>query len=104
MVWRDMTRLVVDSTADLSVSYHVNDTLRQKVGPVRWILGVSEFVSYLSQFTTLLPGDVLFTGSPGDSGPLVAGDVVSIEVEGVGPVQHTVVAAHQGTEDRRFTS
>lgn len=82
----------VDITADLTVTCHVNGVLRQRGSTRQMILGVAEFVSYVSRFATLLPGDVLLTGSPGGTGPLVAGDVVDIEVEGVGRLRHGVSA------------
>jgi 2-keto-4-pentenoate hydratase/2-oxohepta-3-ene-1,7-dioic acid hydratase in catechol pathway len=50
-------------------------------------------VSYISRYVTLLPGDVIFTGTPGRTRAMKPGDVVEVEVEGVGTLRNTVVAA-----------
>jgi 2-keto-4-pentenoate hydratase/2-oxohepta-3-ene-1,7-dioic acid hydratase in catechol pathway len=48
------------------------------------IFDVPELVSYVSRMMTLLPGDVILTGTPEGVGPLVANDEVEVEVSGVG--------------------
>ena len=54
--------------------------------------GVDELVSHVSQAMTLLPGDVILTGTPAGVGPLAVGDVVSVSVEQVGTLTNKVVA------------
>ncbi|HCF61546.1 MAG TPA: hypothetical protein DFS52_26565, partial [Myxococcales bacterium] len=54
------------------------------------VFGAFELVSFVSQGMTLLPGDVLATGTPPGVGPLVAGDEVEIEVEGIGVLRNRV--------------
>ncbi len=49
-------------------------------------------VSYISQVMTLLPGDVILTGTPEGVGPLAVGDRVRVEIEGIGSLDNTVVA------------
>ncbi len=53
-------------------------------------------VSYVSQYLTLLPGDVIYTGTPGSTRALKPGDVVEVEIEGIGVLRNTV-----GAEDPR---
>ncbi len=48
-------------------------------------------VSYISQIMTLLPGDIILTGTPVGVGPLNVGDRVRIEIEGIGRLENTVV-------------
>jgi 2-keto-4-pentenoate hydratase/2-oxohepta-3-ene-1,7-dioic acid hydratase in catechol pathway len=48
-------------------------------------------VSYISQIMTLIPGDVILTGTPQGVGPLQIGDRVRIEIEGIGSLENTVV-------------
>jgi len=48
-------------------------------------------VSYLSNIMTLLPGDVIMTGTPGGIGPMRIGDVVEIDIAGVGVLSNPVV-------------
>ena len=54
-----------------------------------------EIVSYVSQFVTLEPGDIIFTGTPGSTSPMKPGDVVEVEVEveGVGILENRIVAS-----------
>ena len=54
------------------------------------IFDTSKIVSYVSTYMTLLPGDVIFTGTPQVTEPLHDGDGVEIEVEGVGVLRNTV--------------
>ena len=48
-------------------------------------------VSYISQIMTLLPGDVILTGTPRGIGPMQIGDRVRVEIEGIGHLENTVV-------------
>lgn len=48
-------------------------------------------VSYISHIMTLLPGDVVLTGTPVGVGPLNAGDRVRVEIEGIGRLENTVI-------------
>lgn len=56
------------------------------------VFDVPTLVSYISHVMTLLPGDVVLTGTPAGVGPLAAGEVVSVQVEGVGELVNPVVA------------
>jgi 2-keto-4-pentenoate hydratase/2-oxohepta-3-ene-1,7-dioic acid hydratase in catechol pathway len=49
-------------------------------------------VSYVSHIMTLLPGDVLLTGTPAGVGPLVDGDTVAVSVEGIGTLTNRVLS------------
>jgi 2-keto-4-pentenoate hydratase/2-oxohepta-3-ene-1,7-dioic acid hydratase in catechol pathway len=51
-------------------------------------------VSYISQIMTLIPGDVILTGTPQGVGPLQIGDRVRIEIEGIGSLENTVVISN----------
>jgi len=65
----------------------VNDTLRQEADIRDLIWSVPEVIAFISQSMTLEAGDLIFTGTPAGVGPLVAGDVVSGGVEGVGTLE-----------------
>ena len=56
------------------------------------VFGVATLIEYLTGFMTLLPGDVLLTGTPEGVGRLADGDVIEVEVEGVGTLSNPVVA------------
>ena len=56
-------------------------------------VSTAELVSFVSSFTTLLPGDVILTGTPEGVGRIEPGDVVDVEIEGIGTLTNPVVAA-----------
>ena len=76
---------------DLLVELRVNGELKQSNRTSRMIHSVDEIVSFISQYITLEPGDLIYTGTPGPIGELKIGDVVEVEVEGVGILRNTVV-------------
>ena len=82
---------------DAELSCWVNGVRRQHATTRDLIWGVARFISYASSVTTLLPGDVLATGTPAGVGPIVDGDLVEVLVEQVGaPLSVTVSAAGAG--------
>jgi 2-keto-4-pentenoate hydratase/2-oxohepta-3-ene-1,7-dioic acid hydratase in catechol pathway len=68
----------------------VNGELRQDGSTADLIFDIATIVSYCAAFATLLPGDVILTGTPAGVGPLAAGDDVEIEVEGIGTLTNSV--------------
>ena len=81
-----------DPAAGLAVRCRVNGETRQDGTTADLVFGVATLVSHCSRFATLLPGDVLLTGTPAGVGPLVHGDVVEVEVADVGVLRNPVVA------------
>lgn len=76
---------------DLLLETRLNGETRQSERSKDLLYDVDEIVSYVSRYVTLLPGDVIFTGTPGTTGPMRHGDVVEIELEGVGILRNPVV-------------
>jgi 2-keto-4-pentenoate hydratase/2-oxohepta-3-ene-1,7-dioic acid hydratase in catechol pathway len=79
----------------LAVRGRVNGQQRQHGTVGQLIFGIGTLLSFISHVMTLEPGDLVSTGTPEGVGPLVAGDIVEIEVEGVGVLQNRVVDAKQ---------
>jgi 2-keto-4-pentenoate hydratase/2-oxohepta-3-ene-1,7-dioic acid hydratase in catechol pathway len=77
---------------DVVVETRVNGETRQHASTTDMTFGVGTLIEYVTTFMTLLPGDVLMTGTPEGIGKLGEGDVVEIEVEGVGTLTNRVVA------------
>ncbi len=75
----------------LDVSGRVNGELRQQSNTRELIFPAGYLVWFVSRVMTLLPGDMITTGTPSGIGPLRAGDVVEIEVQGVGVLRNPVV-------------
>jgi 2-keto-4-pentenoate hydratase/2-oxohepta-3-ene-1,7-dioic acid hydratase in catechol pathway len=78
--------------SDLTVECWVNGERRQSSSTRDLIFPVAELVAFISAIMTLLPGDIISTGTPAGIGPLVAGDTVRVSVQGVGDLVNPVVA------------
>jgi 2-keto-4-pentenoate hydratase/2-oxohepta-3-ene-1,7-dioic acid hydratase in catechol pathway len=81
----------IDPWAGVSVETRVNGELRQQGNTREFIFPLEVIIRYISQVMTLLPGDLIPTGTPKGVGPLAAGDVVEVSVEGVGTLRNPVV-------------
>jgi 2-keto-4-pentenoate hydratase/2-oxohepta-3-ene-1,7-dioic acid hydratase in catechol pathway len=74
----------------LSIQSRVNGQLKQKSNTQLMIWSAEQLVVFISQVMTLCPGDVIYTGTPAGVGPLTAGDLCEIEVEGIGILRNPV--------------
>ena len=74
----------------LKVEGLVNGQVRQSSSTRELIFGVEHLIWFISSVMTLLPGDIIATGTPSGIGPLKAGDTVTIRVEGVGELTNPV--------------
>lgn len=75
---------------DLLVETRLNGEVRQSQRTRDLIFDVDAIISYVTRFVTLLPGDLIFTGTPGTTQAMKRGDVVEVEVEGVGVLRNPV--------------
>ena len=80
---------------DLRVQTRLNGKTMQDQSSRDHIHDVHAILSFISQYVTLFPGDIIYTGTPGATSAMKPGDVVEIEVEGVGVLRNRVVAAEQ---------
>ncbi len=76
---------------DLQVTARVNGETRQDGRTSQLIFDVPYLISYVSEIFTLLPGDVILTGTPAGVGPIVHRDVVECEVEEIGVLRNPVI-------------
>jgi 2-keto-4-pentenoate hydratase/2-oxohepta-3-ene-1,7-dioic acid hydratase in catechol pathway len=79
----------VDPT-DALVETRLNGEVVQHASTSDMVFGVAELIEYVTTFMTMLPGDVLLTGTPEGVGPITAGDTVEVEVDGVGTLRNEV--------------
>ena len=89
----------IEDVQNLSIWSEVNGEIRQQGTTADMVFGVKQIVSHLSQFMTLYPGDLIFTGTPAGVGDgmvppsyLKPGDVVRVGIEGLGFQRQTIVA------------
>jgi 2-keto-4-pentenoate hydratase/2-oxohepta-3-ene-1,7-dioic acid hydratase in catechol pathway len=80
----------LEEVAALAIHTSLDGELRQDGNTKDLIFTIPELVAYISSYTTLLPGDVILTGTPAGVGPMLPGQVVSIEVEGIGTLVNPV--------------
>lgn len=77
--------------ADLAISTEVNGEVKQDGRTSQMIHGVGAIVEWISAVMTLLPGDIILTGTPAGVGPIQSGDTVSISVQGIGTLTNPVI-------------
>ena len=78
--------------SDVEVRCEVNEEVRQLGRTKDMVFDVPTLVSYVSHVMTLLPGDVILTGTPAGVSPLTSGDTVTVSVEGIGVLANRVAA------------
>ncbi len=78
---------------DLLLQTRVNGKVLQKQRTSDLLFDVEHIVSYISQFVTLMPGDVIYTGTPGTTSAMKPGDVVEIEIEGIGILRNKIASS-----------
>ena len=77
---------------DLELTTRLNGEIVQQQRTSDLIFDTSDIVSYVSRYVTLMPGDVIFTGTPGTTQGMNEGDLVSVEVETVGVLENTIAS------------
>ena len=83
------------NTADAIISCRVNGDLRQMASTREMVFLVEQLIAFASSFMSLLPGDVLLTGTPEGVGPLKDGDTVEVEIEGIGTLSNPVAQSER---------
>ncbi len=75
----------------LAIETRLNGETVQSSSTSEWIFSPAELVSFASRVMTLLPGDVVLTGTPPGAGPMEPGDSVEVEISGIGVLRNEVV-------------
>jgi fumarylpyruvate hydrolase len=88
-----ITRVKDFQVVDQKISLAVNGVIKQDAKLSDLVWSVEELVSHLSQYYHLLPGDIIFTGTPAGVGPVVTGDKIEGTIVGLSPVTLTIGAA-----------
>lgn len=76
---------------NLALETRLNGEVKQKTTTADLIFGVPELVAFISRVMTLLPGDVIATGTTAGIGPMQPGDTVEVEIEGIGILRNKVI-------------
>jgi 2-keto-4-pentenoate hydratase/2-oxohepta-3-ene-1,7-dioic acid hydratase in catechol pathway len=75
---------------DLAITTRVNGAVKQSGRTSMMVFDCASIVAFVTSVMTMLPGDVILTGTPAGVGPLGAGDVVEVEIEGIGTLRNVV--------------
>ena len=73
-----------------AIKLYLNDELKQSSNTSDLIFKIPELVAFISETMTLYPGDVILTGTPSGIGPMAVGDIVTVEIEGIGRLSNMV--------------
>lgn len=82
--------------SDLEVRACLNGEVRQSSRTSELIFDIPSLIEFISGIMTLLPGDIIATGTPANVGPMEPGDEVSVEIEGIGRLTNRVARAGEG--------
>jgi 2-keto-4-pentenoate hydratase/2-oxohepta-3-ene-1,7-dioic acid hydratase in catechol pathway len=82
-----------DALDEVTVVTRVNGAERQRASAAEMVFNIPTLLAYISGVMTLEPGDLVATGTPAGVGPLVPGDIVEVELVGLGRVRNPVRAA-----------
>ena len=91
----------LEEVAALAIRTTLDGEPRQDGNTKDMVLTIPELVAYISSYTTLLPGDVILTGTPSGVGPVLPGQQVSIEIEGIGTLTNPVAGTATGESIER---
>lgn len=77
---------------NLKLETRVNGEVRQSSNTRDLVFSPDQILSYCSRYVTLLPGDIIFTGTPGRTQAITKGDLIEVEIEGIGVLRNAVAA------------
>jgi len=80
------------AASDLELTTRLDGAVVQQASTSSLLHGIPELIAFVTGFLTLLPGDVLLTGTPAGVGPMRPGQTVSVQIEGIGTLTNPVVA------------
>ncbi|MGD7787391.1 fumarylacetoacetate hydrolase family protein [Propionibacteriaceae bacterium Y1700] len=86
-----VTHLDLAEAGNLGITTTLDDEVKQSGNTDQMVHDIASLVAYISSFTTLLPGDVILTGTPEGVGPMSPGQTVSVEIEGIGTLTNPVI-------------
>lgn len=78
---------------NLRITAAVNTVIRQDGNTSELVHGIGELLAFISHIMTLLPGDVVLTGTPAGVGPILPGETVQVQIEGIGTLTNPVARA-----------
>ncbi len=99
-----ITHFDLDEASNLEIRTSLDGEVKQSGSTSQMVVGIADLVAYISSYTTLLPGDVILTGTPEGVGPMQPGQEISIEIDGMGTLTNTVVGQQRTIAGATATS
>jgi 2-keto-4-pentenoate hydratase/2-oxohepta-3-ene-1,7-dioic acid hydratase in catechol pathway len=84
--------LVGGDPADMQLTARLNGEVKQSVNTKQMLFSVARLIAWMSKAFTLFPGDVIITGTPKGVGNIKPGDMMEVEISGIGTLRNPVVA------------
>ena len=81
----------IDPWAGVGIECRVNGQVRQSGNTRDMVNSIDAMIRYITRVMTLMPGDLIATGTPAGVGPLVSGDTVEVRIEGIGALINQVI-------------
>ncbi|MFX1468199.1 MAG: fumarylacetoacetate hydrolase family protein [Promethearchaeota archaeon] len=81
----------IEDPHNLNIQLKLNNEIRQNSNTKHMIFKIPEILAYLSKFFTLVPGDIIATGTPSGVGPIQPGDSIEASIEKIGKITHKVI-------------
>jgi len=81
----------IEDPHNLNIELKVNGEVRQQSNTKYMIFKIPEILAYLSKFVTLVPGDIVATGTPSGVSPIQPGDVIKASIDQIGTITHKVI-------------
>lgn len=76
---------------NVDIKLYLNNEIKQQSNTSNLIFKINELVAFVTQVMTLYPGDVILTGTPSGVGPMQVGDVVEVEIAGIGKLTNKII-------------
>jgi 2-keto-4-pentenoate hydratase/2-oxohepta-3-ene-1,7-dioic acid hydratase in catechol pathway len=93
------THQSIAEVSDLRLTTTLDGVVVQDGRTSDLVLGIAEIIAFISSYTTLLPGDVILTGTPEGVGPMLPGQEVTVSIEGIGSLTNVVASDRSGNAD-----
>jgi 2-keto-4-pentenoate hydratase/2-oxohepta-3-ene-1,7-dioic acid hydratase in catechol pathway len=81
----------IEDPHNLNIQLRINGEVRQQSNTKYMIFKIPEILAFLSKFITLVPGDIVATGTPSGVGPIQPGDIIEASIEKIGKITHKVI-------------
>jgi len=88
---RIVSKSEIEDPHNLNIQLKINGKVKQSSNTKHMLFKIPEILAYLSEFITLVPGDIVATGTPSGVGPIQPGDIIEASIKQIGTITHKVI-------------